>query len=117
MRSWDEVTEFYRDIAGMRDAWNINLGNAYLKVIQLLLADAETASTCPGTAMYTLYLALSDYDNQSVHIHWVREHDFYDVFLTPEPNDAPDSTRVTLSEVIPTVKAFLQQLRIKRDQP
>jgi hypothetical protein len=113
---WNSVIAFYQDFARRADAWDINLGNAYLDVIRLLQADSETANTYPGIAMFTLYVALPDYDVQSVHIHWHIDSEIYGIFLTPEPNDSPEETRVKLSEVIPTVKEFLQQLRIKRDQ-
>ena len=116
MATWDDVIGFYQDLASMRETLHSSIGNTYLNIIRLLQEDSETANTVPGTAMFTLYVALADYDDQSVHIHWVIDTDVYAIFLTPDLDEEPDAIRVTLIEVVPTVKTFLQQLRIKRDQ-
>ena len=116
MKTWDEVIEIYQDFASMPDQLRSSIGKKYLNIIRLLQADSETANTDPEVAILTLYLTLPDYLKQSVHISWMIVPDIYEIYLTPKPNDAPDATRVKLSEVVPTVKAFLQQLRIKRDQ-
>jgi hypothetical protein len=113
MQSWDEVSEFYKVYAGGKHTRDIDFGNGMLDLIQLLRRDPDIKTMHLGTAMNWLLVALPDYDLQSVHIQWAAP-DIYEIFLTPDINQKPDITTVSLSDAVSKVKEYLYYLREKK---
>jgi hypothetical protein len=114
MWSWDEVIAFYQVFADREDNIDSSRGKDMLNLIQRLRSEPELADMQPGTAMYTLYIALPDYEVESIHLHW-RGSDTYSIFFTPENGDAPRSEMVTSEAVISKIKQYRERLLEKRD--